>query len=82
MEVLGMLSKGIATTATHPIVVSKVALVAKPPPSRNGKPFKTFGEVLAYIVKHEGFLRLWKGLGPGLSKSILFQGLLMILKER
>ena len=81
-QALGMLSKALATTATHPIVVSKVALVAKPPPSRNGKPFQTFGEVLVYIVKHEGFLRLWKGLGPGLSKSILFQGLLMILKER
>jgi hypothetical protein len=82
MEVLGVLSKAIATVITHPIVVAKVALVSKPPLSRKGKPFKTFSEVLAYIVKTEGFFRLWKGLGPGLSKALLFQGLLMILKER
>jgi hypothetical protein len=80
--VIGVLSKAIATLVSHPIVVAKVALVAKPPASRQGVPFKTFGEVLAYIVKHEGFFRLWKGLGPGLSKALLFQGLLMILKER
>jgi len=80
--VLGVLSKAIATFVTHPIVVAKVALVSKPPASRQGKPFRSFGEVLVYIVKNEGFLRLWKGLGPGLSKALLFQGLLMILKER
>jgi hypothetical protein len=80
--VLGVLSKAIATLVSHPIVVAKVALVSKPPAARQGKPFRTFGEVLAYIVKHEGFLRLWKGLGPGLSKALLFQGLLMILKEQ
>jgi hypothetical protein len=57
-------------------------MVAKPPPSRQGKPFRSFTEVLAYIVKTEGVLQLWKGLGPGLSKALLFQGLLMILKER
>lgn len=79
---LGVLSKGIATVVSHPIVVAKVAMVSKPPAARQGKPFKTFGEVLAYIVKYEGFLRLWKGLGPGLSKALLFQGMLMILKER
>jgi hypothetical protein len=57
-------------------------MVSKPPAARQGKPFDTFGQVLAYIVKHEGFLRLWKGLGPGMFKALLFQGMLMILKER
>jgi len=79
---LGVLSKAIATVISHPIVVAKVAMVSKPPAARQGKPFNTFGEVLAYIVKNEGFLRLWKGLGPGLFKALLFQGMLMILKER
>ncbi|KAF2417116.1 putative peroxisomal carrier protein [Tothia fuscella] len=79
---LGVLSKAIATVFSHPIVVAKVALVSKPPASRNGKPFESFGEVLTYIVKQEGFFRLWKGLGPGMIKALLFQGLLMILKER
>jgi hypothetical protein len=80
--VLGVFSKAIATLVSHPIVVAKVALVSKPPASRQGKAFSTFWEVLVYIAKHEGFFRLWKGLGPGLSKALLFQGLLMILKER
>jgi len=79
---LGVLSKGLATVITHPIVVGKVALVAKPPPSRHGVPYKSVTDVLRHIVKTEGVLQLWKGLGPGLSKSILFQGLLMIFKER
>jgi hypothetical protein len=80
--VLGVLSKAIATLVSHPIVVAKVMLVSKPPAARQGKPFNGFWEVLLYIAKHEGILRLWKGLGPGLSKALLFQGLLMILKER
>lgn len=79
---LGALSKAVATVVTHPIVVAKVALVAKPPASRQGKPFASFDEVLVYILKNEGFLRLWKGLVPSLSKAVLFQGLLMIFKER
>ena len=64
------------------MIVARVGLQSTPPPARKGKPFKTWGEVMAYIIENEGVLRLWKGLGPQLSKALLVQGLLMVLKER
>jgi hypothetical protein len=80
--VLGVLSKGIATIICQPLIVAKVGLQSKPPPARNGVPFRTFGEVMAFIMEREGILGLWKGLGPQLSKAVLVQGLLMMIKER
>jgi hypothetical protein len=82
IAVLGMVSKALATVVSQPLIVSKVGLQSKPPQSRKGKPFKTFGEVMAHIVRTEGILHLWKGLGPQLSKAILVQGLLIMIKER
>lgn len=79
---LGAMSKALATLATQPLIVAKVRLQSKPPPERNGKPFKTFTEVLAYTVTHEGWLSLFKGLGPQLMKGVAVQGLLMMTKER
>lgn len=82
VAVLGAVSKALATIATQPLIVAKVGLQSKPPPQRNGKPFKTFGEVMAYIVEHEGLLSLFKGIGPQLMKGLMVQGLLMMTKER
>ncbi|KAL2444393.1 Peroxisomal adenine nucleotide transporter 1 [Exophiala dermatitidis] len=79
---LGALSKSIATITTQPLIVAKVGLQSRPPPAREGKPFKSFGEVMAYIVEHEGPLALFKGIGPQLVKGLLVQGLLMMTKER
>lgn len=80
--VLGAMSKALATIVTQPLIVAKVRLQSKPPPERNGKPFKSFSEVLAYTVQHEGWLSLFKGIGPQLIKGIAVQGLLMMTKER
>jgi hypothetical protein len=76
------MSKAMATIATQPLIVAKVGLQSKPPPERNGKAFKSFTEVMAHIVEHEGIMRLFKGIGPQLLKGILVQGLLMLSKER
>ena len=57
-------------------------LQSKPPPERNGKNFKTFNEVLAYTIEHEGVMSLFKGIGPQITKGLLVQGLLMMTKER
>jgi hypothetical protein len=81
-EVLGSLSKMLATIATQPLIVAKVGLQSKPPPARNGKPFKTFTEVMEYIVQHEGPMALFKGIGPQILKGLLVQGFLMMTKER
>ncbi|OJK01056.1 hypothetical protein ASPACDRAFT_117808 [Aspergillus aculeatus ATCC 16872] len=79
---LGALSKSLATLATQPLIVAKVGLQSRPPPGREGKPFKTFSEVMRYIIKNEGALSLFKGIGPQITKGLLVQGLLMMTKER
>jgi hypothetical protein len=80
--VLGAMSKTLATITTQPLIVAKVGLQSRPPPARQGKPFKTFGEVMAYIVEHEGVLGLFKGIGPQILKGLMVQGILMMTKER
>jgi hypothetical protein len=72
----------LATIVTQPLIVAKVGLQSKPPPARNGKPFKTFTEVMKYIIEHEGAWALFKGIGPQILKGLLVQGFLMMTKER
>lgn len=79
---LGAMSKALATIVTQPLIVAKVGLQSKPPPSRNGKPFASFVEVLKFIIEHEGVSGLFKGIGPQILKGLLVQGILMTTKER
>ena len=58
------MSKALATIATQPLIVAKVGLQSKPPPARQGKPFKSFIEVMSYIIENEGAWALFKGIGP------------------
>lgn len=80
--VLGAMSKALATIVTQPLIVAKVGLQSKPPPQRQGKHFKGFVEVMQFIIKHEGLLGLFKGIGPQILKGLLVQGILMMTKER
>lgn len=80
--VLGAMSKSLATIATQPLIVAKVGLQSRPPASREGKPFKSFGEVMRFIINNEGLLGLFKGIGPQILKGLLVQGILMMTKER
>lgn len=80
--VLGAISKALATIATQPLIVAKVGLQSRPPPARQGKPFKSFTEVMRYIVDNEGAAALFKGIGPQITKGLLVQGFLMMTKER
>ncbi|MCJ1423649.1 ADP/ATP carrier protein [Sticta canariensis] len=79
---LGAMSKALATIVTQPLIVAKVGLQSRPPPARNGRPFKDFLEVMSFIVENEGPLALFKGIAPQITKGILVQGLLMMTKER
>ncbi|KAI9678868.1 MAG: ADP/ATP carrier protein [Caeruleum heppii] len=81
-SVLGAMSKALATIATQPLIVAKVGLQSRPPPARQGRPFKSFVEVMRYIVQNEGLLGLFKGIGPQILKGLIVQGLLMMTKER
>ena len=80
--VLGASSKTLATLATQPLIVAKVGLQSRPPPARQGKPFKSFVEVMSYTVEHEGLFGLFKGIVPQICKGLLVQGVLMMIKER
>lgn len=82
VQALGAMSKALATIATQPLIVAKVGLQSKPPPSRNGKPFTSFGEVMRFIIDNEGVMSLFKGIGPQILKGLLVQGILMMTKER
>lgn len=82
MTVLGALSKSLATIITQPLIVAKVGLQSRPPPARQGKPFKSFLEVMQYIVQKEGPLGLYKGIAPQIIKGLMVQGILMMTKER
>lgn len=79
---MGAASKALATIATQPLIVAKVGLQSRPPPARQGKPFKSFVEVMSYIIEHEGPWALFKGIAPQIAKGILVQGVLMMIKER
>ena len=76
------MSKALATLATQPLIVAKVCLQSRPPPGRQGKPFKSFVEVMKYIIDQEGPMALFKGIGPQILKGLIVQGLLMMTKER
>lgn len=76
------MSKSIATIVTQPLIVAKVGLQSRPPPARQGKPFKSFPEVMSYIIEKEGLLGLYKGIAPQIVKGVLVQGILMMTKER
>ena len=79
---LGAASKALATIVTQPLIVAKVGLQSKPPPARQGKPFRSFVEVMQFIIQNESPLGLFKGIVPQISKGVLVQGLLMMTKER
>ncbi|KAK0952988.1 ADP/ATP carrier protein [Friedmanniomyces endolithicus] len=81
-SLLGALSKSLATMVTQPLIVAKVGLQSRPPPARKGKPFKSFLEVMRFIIEKEGPLGLYKGVAPQLLKGLLVQGILMMTKER
>ncbi|MCJ1301995.1 ADP/ATP carrier protein [Hypocenomyce scalaris] len=79
---LGAMSKALATIVTQPLIVAKVGLQSRPPPGRQGKPFKSFVEVMSYIIDNEGPWALFKGITPQITKGLLVQGILMMTKER
>lgn len=81
-SVLGAMSKSLATLVTQPLIVAKVGLQSRPPAVRQGKPFKSFVEVMQFIIENEGPLSLFKGMGPQILKGLLVQGILMMTKER
>ncbi|CAG79061.1 mitochondrial carrier domain-containing protein [Yarrowia lipolytica] len=76
---LGALSKAMATIATQPMIVAKVMQQSK---TKGGKQFNSFVQALVFLFKEEGILGMWKGVGPQISKGIIVQGLLFMIKDQ
>lgn len=76
--VLGAMAKALATIITHPLIVAKVM-------QQNGgneTKFNSFVDVLRYLLYHDGFLGLYKGLGPQITKGVMVQGLLFMFRDQ
>lgn len=77
---LGALSKAMATIVTQPMIVAKV--MQQSSSKKKKQHFDSFVAALTYLLKHEGFFGMWKGLGPQISKGVLVQGLLFTFKDQ
>lgn len=75
---LGAMSKAMATIATQPMIVAKVMQQSK----TKGQQFNSFVQALVFLFKEEGILGMWKGVGPQISKGIIVQGLLFMIKDQ
>ncbi|ANB14633.1 Ant1p [Sugiyamaella lignohabitans] len=76
---LGALSKAMATIATQPMIVAKVMQQSS---DKRRRQYKSFVDALVYLSKNEGLKGLFKGLGPQISKGVLVQGLLFMIKDQ
>jgi hypothetical protein len=74
--VIGALSKVMATLVTQPMIVAKVMQQSA------GKKYKNFIQILIQLMKTDGPIGLYKGIGPQISKAVLVQGLLFMFKDQ
>ncbi|KAH7342036.1 mitochondrial carrier [Rhizoctonia solani] len=93
---VGALSKTLATVVTYPYIMAKVRLQAGsisgsggynvtrvPRPSRNGaKSQKSAVRLLANVLREEGVLGWYQGMGAQITKAVLAQALLFMLKDQ
>lgn len=80
---LGLFSKTIATIVTYPYIMAKVRLQWKPPStlSADRPPYTSAMDVLQNVYKEEGVHGLFKGMSAQISKAVITQALLFVLKD-
>jgi len=94
---LGATSKSLATVVTYPYIMAKVRIQTRkkggeenedgtlPEPVNTGKRHrKNEGavDILARVLRKEGFLGWYKGMGAQILKAVLSQGVLFMSKEQ
>lgn len=81
---LGVLSKTIATIVTYPYIMAKVRLQWKPADyAINDKVhYKSAVDILARILKSDGFAGWYKGMTAQIFKAVLSQALLFVIKDK
>ncbi|VDB85701.1 unnamed protein product [Peniophora sp. CBMAI 1063] len=86
---LGATSKTLATVVTYPYIMAKVRIqsgTADDIPGLDGVKRKHHHpgavDILMRVLKHEGFLGWYQGMGAQVLKAVLAQGVLFMSKER
>ncbi|KAI9271921.1 mitochondrial carrier domain-containing protein [Phascolomyces articulosus] len=81
--IVGAISKTLATIVTYPYIMAKVRLQWKPSKDIQDKvdPYKSAGDVLARVLKQDGFFGWYKGMSTQISKAVLSQALLFMMKD-
>ncbi|KAI9489580.1 mitochondrial carrier domain-containing protein [Zychaea mexicana] len=80
---VGAISKTLATVVTYPYIMAKVRLQWKPSKEIQDKvePYKGAGDVLARVLKSDGFFGWYKGMSTQIFKAVLSQALLFMMKD-
>ncbi|ORX62159.1 mitochondrial carrier [Hesseltinella vesiculosa] len=80
---VGALSKTLATIITYPYIMAKVRLQWKPSKEIQGKvqAYKSAYDVLSRVLQQEGFFGWYKGMSTQITKAVLSQALLFMMKD-
>ncbi|ORZ25344.1 mitochondrial carrier domain-containing protein [Absidia repens] len=80
---VGALSKTLATVITYPYIMAKVRMQWKPSKEMAEKvdAYKGAFDVLARVMKQEGFFGWYKGMSTQITKAVLSQALLFMMKD-
>ncbi|RUS21998.1 mitochondrial carrier domain-containing protein [Jimgerdemannia flammicorona] len=80
---VGAMSKTLATVVTYPYIMAKVRLQWKPPKDMEGKVEKYTSaiDVLGGVLRTEGIVGWYKGMGAQITKAVLSQALLFMMKD-
>ncbi|KAG1148321.1 hypothetical protein G6F37_003992 [Rhizopus arrhizus] len=80
---VGALSKTLATVITYPYIMAKVRLQWKPSKENQDKviPYKGSLDILARVLRTEGFFGWYKGMSTQITKAVLSQALLFMMKD-
>lgn len=80
---VGALSKTLATVITYPYIMAKVRLQWRPSKEQRDKvvAYKGSIDVLARVLKTDGFFGWYKGMSTQITKAVLQQALLFMMKD-
>ncbi|KAL1923603.1 uncharacterized protein VTP21DRAFT_8583 [Calcarisporiella thermophila] len=78
---VGATSKTLATVVTYPYIMAKVRMQWKAPRGVKMTPYRSGIDVLTRVYKSEGVSGWYKGMQAQITKAVLSQALLFMIKE-
>ncbi|KAJ1971884.1 hypothetical protein H4R35_004997 [Dimargaris xerosporica] len=88
--VAGALAKTLATIVTYPYIMAKVRLQWKPTKGATGgdsgsqqsEMYRSAAQILRYVWQLEGFVGWYKGMSAQITKAVLTQALMLMIKDK